>query len=97
MADQEIDIAYVAQLARLELTQTEAATFGHQLGDILGHVARLQAIDTEGIEPTAHATDIVNAWAADVAEPSLPPSVALQHAPSATEEAFLVPKVLADG
>ena len=58
MAESDLDIRYLANLARLELTDQEAETYGAQLSKIIHHVEQLSTIDVTGIEPTAHATPV---------------------------------------
>jgi len=60
----EIDIAKVATLARLALSDEELEVFGAQLGDILEHAERVQALPTEGVTPTSHPLPMVNAFRA---------------------------------
>jgi aspartyl-tRNA(Asn)/glutamyl-tRNA(Gln) amidotransferase subunit C len=84
----------LVQLARLELTAIELDTLVPQLGDILGYVAQLQQVNTEGVEPLAHALDVVNVFRADEPAPSLPASEALANAPRRQQDFFSVPAVL---
>lgn len=90
----EIDVAHVARLARLELSDDELADYGAQLGVILEHAAQLQAIDTEGLPPTAHPLDITNAFREDEITPSLDRGEVLSQAPDHTDEMFRVPPSL---
>ena len=63
MSDQpHINIDYVANLARIELTDKEKSTLSAQLDDILGHFEKLSAVDVDGIEPMAHTQNINNVW-----------------------------------
>lgn len=89
-----IDIDYVAQLARLALSEEEKATFARQLGDILGYVAQLQEVNVDGIEPTAHAMTLENVWTEDEPAPPLAREDALRNAPAARDGMFVVPKVV---
>ena len=84
----------LVQLARLELTAIELDTLVPQLGDILGYVAQLQQVNTEGVEPLAHALDVVNVFRSDEPAPSLPASEALANAPRRQQDFFSVPAVL---
>lgn len=92
----EIDIDYVANLARLALTDEEKARYGAQLGSILGHFQRLREVDVEGVEPSAHAFDLENVWQVDEARPGLTPDEALRNAPARRENQVVVPKVVDD-
>ncbi|MDP1579030.1 MAG: Asp-tRNA(Asn)/Glu-tRNA(Gln) amidotransferase subunit GatC [Candidatus Didemnitutus sp.] len=91
---QELNIDYVAQLARLALTEDEKAKFAAQLGDVLHHIDQLTQIDVTGIEPTAHAFPVENVWAEDVARPGLSVEHALQNAPAQREQMISLPKVV---
>jgi aspartyl-tRNA(Asn)/glutamyl-tRNA(Gln) amidotransferase subunit C len=89
-----LNIDYVANLARLELTAAERQKFAQQLGDILHYVDKLNEVDVTGVEPMAHASPVFNVWQADVARPGLAVEPALQNAPEQREQQFVVPKVV---
>lgn len=90
----DIDIAHVAKLARLGLSEEELVRYREQLGVILDHAARVQAADTSGVPPTAHPLPMVNAFREDVTTPSLPPAEVLAQAPDAHDGYFRVPPAL---
>jgi aspartyl-tRNA(Asn)/glutamyl-tRNA(Gln) amidotransferase subunit C len=90
----DLDIDYVARLARLTLTPEEKARFAHQLGDVLHHIEQLGKVDVSGVEPTAHAFPIENVWGDDVARPGLPVELALKNAPAQRDHMVVVPKVV---
>lgn len=94
MAAPEIDIKYVAHLARLELTPEEQQKFGDQLGHILEHIEKLKELDVTNIEPTAHAAPQVNVTRADAVRSSLPHEEALRNAPAQANGLFMVPKIV---
>ena len=94
MAAVEIDVKYVAHLARLQLTPEEQQKFGEQLGHILGYVEKLKELDVTGVEPTAHAMPRVNVVRADEVRPSLPHAEALRNAPTQANGLFIVPKIV---
>jgi len=94
MATENIDVNYVANLARLELTEEEATQFQSQLGAILGYVEKLKELDVEGIEPTAHASPVFDRVREDVARPSLDREAFLQNAPDHANDQLRVPKVI---
>ena len=94
MAAPEIDVRYVAQLARLQLTPEEERQFGEQLGHILGYVEKLKELDVAGVEPTAHAIPLVNVTRPDVVRPGLAPAEALRNAPAQAGGLFVVPKIV---
>lgn len=90
----ELDVADVAELARLKLSAEEAALFQAQLAEVLRHAARLQELDLAGVEPAADSLPAANVFRADEARPSLSQEEALRNAPRAADDLFLVPKVL---
>lgn len=90
----QLDIDHVAKLARLALTPEEKAKFSQQLGDVLHHIAQLEKVDVNGIEPMAHAAPVYNVWAEDIARPGLPVELALKNAPAQREHMVVVPKVV---
>jgi aspartyl-tRNA(Asn)/glutamyl-tRNA(Gln) amidotransferase subunit C len=94
MAAPEIDIKYVAHLARLHLTPDEEKKLGAQLGGILGYIEKLKELDVTGVEPTAHAVPMVNVTRADELRPSLPHDDALRNAPAQANGLFIVPKIV---
>ena len=94
MAAPEIDIKYVAHLARLHLTPDEEKKLGAQLDGILGYIEKLKELDVTGVEPTAHAVPMVNVTRADEIRPSLPHDDALRNAPAQANGLFIVPKIV---
>jgi aspartyl-tRNA(Asn)/glutamyl-tRNA(Gln) amidotransferase subunit C len=94
MAAAEIDIKYVAHLARLHLTPDEEKKLGAQLGNILGYIEKLNQLDVSGVEPTAHAVPMVNVTRPDEIRPSLPHEEALRNAPAPANGLFMVPKIV---
>jgi aspartyl-tRNA(Asn)/glutamyl-tRNA(Gln) amidotransferase subunit C len=94
MAAPEIDVKYVAHLARLTLSPGEQEKIGAQLGNILGFIGKLRELDVSQVEPTAHAVPLVNVVRPDEIRPSLPASEALRNAPAQANGLFLVPKIV---
>ena len=90
----EVDVKYVAHLARLALSPAEEEKFGAQLNNILGYIEKLKELDVNGIEPTAHAVPMVNVFRPDVARPSLSNEEALRNAPAKANGLFMVPKIV---
>jgi aspartyl-tRNA(Asn)/glutamyl-tRNA(Gln) amidotransferase subunit C len=90
----DIDIAKVANLARLALTEDELEAFGAQLGDILEHAERVQALPTEGVPPTSHPLPMVNAFREDETGDCLEPESFLSEAPDVADGQFRVPRIL---
>jgi aspartyl-tRNA(Asn)/glutamyl-tRNA(Gln) amidotransferase subunit C len=93
MSDQ-FDVRYVAQLARLDLSEAEIAKFQDQLGHVLAHVEKLGQLDVTGVEPTAHANQVVNAFRADESRDWFTAHDALANAPRSANGLFVVPKVI---
>ena len=67
----EMDVSYVAYLARLELSAAEKQKISAQLKDILSYVAKLNELDVSKVEPTAHATPLTNVLRKDEVRPSI--------------------------
>ncbi len=89
-------VHHVAKLARLELSEAEETQLTEQLGAILGYVEQLAAVDTAGVEPTAHALPLANVLRSDAARPSLSQQEVLQNAPAAEAGMFRVPRILSE-
>lgn len=92
----DIDIAKVAHLARIALSDEDLEMYGAQLGDILEHAERVQALPTDGVEPTSHPLPMVNAFRPDVASGSLDRDEVLAQAPASEDGYFRVPRILDD-
>jgi aspartyl-tRNA(Asn)/glutamyl-tRNA(Gln) amidotransferase subunit C len=88
------EVQYVAGLARLELTPEEVTAMAEQLDRILSYAAKLNELDTTGIEPATHALAISNAFRRDEVRGSLPREETLANAPEQNGEAFVVPRVI---
>ena len=89
-----IDVAYVAELARLELTDEEKAVFQPQLENIVKYVEKISSVDVSDIPPTMHGRAIVNALREDEVRPSLDRETALANAPARTGDEFMLPKIV---
>lgn len=89
-----IDVAYIAGLAKLELTAEEQERFTRDLGQVLHYVAQLEKWDTSGVEPMYHPLPVFDALRADTPGESLSPEAALANAPMQAEGQFRVPKVV---
>lgn len=87
----------VAKLARLNLTDDEAALFASQLGDVLGAIDQLKQLNVEDVKPMPHALDQLNVFRQDTEQPGMPVDQALANAPDKDPPFFKVPKVLGDG
>jgi len=75
------EVAHVAMLARLGLTEEERARLSVELGAIIEHISALDEVDTSRVAETAQVGGLVNVWREDVERPSLPQQVALANAP----------------
>ena len=89
-----MNIDYVANLARIELTPKEKEKFQGQLGDVLKYFEKLQKVDVEGVEPTAHAFPRFNVWDEDHSVEGFTAKAALSNAPKARNDQVVVPKVV---
>ena len=87
-------VRWVAQLARLDLTDDELTTFTRDLAAIVDYVDQLQAVNTQGVEPLAHAVELSNVFRADEPAPSLTVDQALANAPQRKGDFYAVPAVL---
>ncbi|MDQ4088730.1 MAG: Asp-tRNA(Asn)/Glu-tRNA(Gln) amidotransferase subunit GatC [Actinomycetota bacterium] len=90
------DVAHVARLARLDLTEEELDRFAGQLAAVLEHAADLAVLDTAGVPPTAHPFPLVNVLRDDVVGPSLDRDEVLATAPAAEDGRFRVPRILGE-
>jgi aspartyl-tRNA(Asn)/glutamyl-tRNA(Gln) amidotransferase subunit C len=90
------EVQKVSLLARLQLTPDELDLMTAQMGQIVAYVETLSELDTENVEPMAHAVEVANVFAADELRPSLDRAAALANAPHHDREFFLVPAVLGE-
>jgi aspartyl-tRNA(Asn)/glutamyl-tRNA(Gln) amidotransferase subunit C len=90
------DVAHVARLARLSLTDDELDRFTGQLAAVLDHARDVEALDVGGVPPTAHPLPIKNVLRSDVVVPSLDRAEVLAAAPSVEDDRFAVPPVLGE-
>ena len=81
-------VMHIAKLARIELTEPEVEMFSDQLSEIIGHFDTLNAVNTDGVEPTAYALPLKNVMVDDESRPSLPREEVLALAPC-TEDGYL--------
>jgi aspartyl-tRNA(Asn)/glutamyl-tRNA(Gln) amidotransferase subunit C len=89
-----LDVAYVARLARLRLTDEEAALFQAQLGSVLGYVRKLQQLELTGVEPTSHPYPLRNVFRADEVRHGLETETVLANAPATAQQQFIVPRIV---
>lgn len=94
MESPRIDVAYIAKLAKLELSEEETALLTDDLNQILGYIAQLEEWDTESVEPMYHPLPTYDAVRADIPGESLSNEAAIANAPAVEDGQFRVPKVV---
>ncbi|MDQ8179824.1 Asp-tRNA(Asn)/Glu-tRNA(Gln) amidotransferase subunit GatC [Pelagicoccus sp. SDUM812005] len=92
--EKHIDIDYTAKLARINLTDAEKEKLSAQLDSIIGYVEKLEELDTDGVEPTAHPHPVYNVWQEDQVQEGLSIEEALKNAPAQRDNMIVVPKVV---
>jgi aspartyl-tRNA(Asn)/glutamyl-tRNA(Gln) amidotransferase subunit C len=90
------DVAKLAALARIEMSEEELVSLSSQFGMILDAVARVQEVNLDGVIPTSHPQPIQNVFREDEVRPSLTPKQALSGAPAQEEQRFRVPQILGE-
>ena len=90
----DLDVAYVAKLARLALSEEETRLFQEQLGEVLSHADKLREVDVSNVETTAHAVPLFNVFREDEPRDWFTAEEALSNAPQKTNNLFRVPKVV---
>jgi aspartyl-tRNA(Asn)/glutamyl-tRNA(Gln) amidotransferase subunit C len=90
------EVAHLARLSRLALTDEELERFAGQLDVIIGAVARVQEVAADGIPPTTHAAELSNVFREDVLQPCLGADIVLAQAPAAEQGRFKVPRILTE-
>ncbi|MFV0459597.1 MAG: Asp-tRNA(Asn)/Glu-tRNA(Gln) amidotransferase subunit GatC [Actinomycetales bacterium] len=88
------EVAHLARLARIDLTEEELQTISGQLGHILDAVAQVQQVAGDDVPATSHPIPLTNVFREDVVAPSLGAQAALAGAPAADEDRFQVPRIL---
>jgi aspartyl-tRNA(Asn)/glutamyl-tRNA(Gln) amidotransferase subunit C len=88
------EVAHLARLARLALTDAELDRMVSQLDVILGAVARVGEVASDDVPPTSHSVPLTNVFRPDEVRPSLPPEAAVAGAPAAEDGRFRVPRIL---
>ncbi len=94
MSAPDLNVRDVSNLARLNLTDDEVATFQPQLSHILEYIEQLKNVDVSNVEPTAHANPVFNVIRDDVSRPGFTPAEALANAPREANGLFSVTKVI---
>jgi aspartyl-tRNA(Asn)/glutamyl-tRNA(Gln) amidotransferase subunit C len=90
------EVERVAHLARLRLAEGEAEAMTQALEAILGYVAQLDSVDTDGVPATAHVIPLATPLREDEPAEILAPDLAVANAPASRGTAFTVPRVLDD-
>lgn len=93
-ASSNLDVAYVARLARIKLTEDEAKTVQKQLDDVLKYVEKLRELDVSGVEAAGNALAAFNVFREDVPRDWFTAEEALSNAPRQANGLFVVPKVV---
>jgi aspartyl-tRNA(Asn)/glutamyl-tRNA(Gln) amidotransferase subunit C len=91
MAIDRAEVLHVARLARLALSEEEIEPMARELSAVLDHVARIKALDLDGVPPSTHVVEVSGALRPDEPVPCLPREVALAQAPAVSGDGFLVP------
>jgi len=94
MQDKSIDVNYVADLARLELTEDECERFSEQLNKVIDFIKQLERLETDSIEPMAHASPVYDVMRDDVNRPGFGTDTALLNAPMTSYNQFKVTRVV---
>lgn len=90
-------VAHLAKLARLALSEEELKQFAGQIDDIVGYVSAVQNVDVGGVEPMSHPHSIKTTMREDVVKKTLNPEQALDQAPAVEDGRFMVPQILGEG
>lgn len=90
------DVAHVAHLARLALTDADLERFTHQLDAVLDHAADVEALDLADVPPTSHPYPLANVLRPDVPGPVLDRDEVLGQAPAVEDDKFMVPPILGE-
>ena len=90
------EVAHLARLARISLSDAELDHLAPQLDQIITSVAQDQEVAADGIPPTSHATGMTNVYRDDVPSPCLTPEEALSQAPAVEQQRFKVPRILGE-
>lgn len=90
-----IDVSYVAALARLKISEEEQYSLQNDMNEIVNYIDMLSELDVSTIQPTMHAIDLKNVWREDICDPSDVKSVIIENAPANVDgELIKVPQVI---
>ncbi|NNN01206.1 MAG: Asp-tRNA(Asn)/Glu-tRNA(Gln) amidotransferase subunit GatC [Acidimicrobiaceae bacterium] len=90
------EVAHVAKLARLSLSEDELELFTEQLGQVLEHANDMSSLDLKDVEPTAHPFGLINVVRDDVVRASLERNAVLSQAPDTQDDRFAVPRIMGE-
>lgn len=90
----DIDVEYVARLARLSLTDSEIAVFQEQLAEVVDYVRKINLLDLKDIEPTSHGQPVSNVFREDVVRKGIETDDVMRNAPERIGNQFRVPKIV---
>ena len=90
----KLDVGYISELARLELTEEEKSLFQAQLDDIVGYMDMINSVNVDGVKPMMHGMTLVNVMREDEIQPSMAREEALANAPKRVGDEFLLPKIV---
>ncbi len=90
------EVAHLAMLSRLALSEDELKLFAEQIDEIVDAVSAVQKVDAEGVEPMSHPHSIATSMREDVLVPTLTAEQALDQAPAAEDGRFMVPQILGE-
>ena len=93
-ASEQIDVGYVAQLARMNLSQSDKELFQKQLSDVLHYIEKLREVDVSQVEAATHAVPVFNVFREDISRDWFTAEEALSNAPRKSNNLFIVPKVV---
>ncbi len=93
--ESDINIKYIAELSRLELSAEQTGKLQQEMERIIGYIDELKELDVDGVEPTAHAVPLSNVWREDEVKDSYPRSEMFANAPGVINENLIkLPRVL---
>ena len=90
----EAEVRHVAALARLQLSDDEVKSLAKDMSQILGYVAKLDELDTDGVEPTSHVVNMSAPYREDTVTRTPSPEDALANAPKSENNHFVVPSII---
>lgn len=89
-----LNVAYVAHLARLHLTDDEITTFQQQMDEIVHYVDKIGELDVEGVAPLSHTVAVSNVWREDVEKECIEHEMVMENAPDQRNDLIAVPKIV---